>query len=60
MRQDVGLTAVLMLATVLRGNESKNIFGLEITAGKEMKSISTKKIFLRIMHFNKNIDSSCD
>ena len=49
-----------MLATVLEANSSKNIFGLEITVGKEMKSTSTKKKFLRIIVFNKNINSICD
>ncbi len=46
-----------MLDSVSRGNVSKNIFGLEITVGKEMKYISIKKIFLRGMHFDKNINS---
>ena len=49
-----------MLATVLEANASKNIFGLEITVGKEMKSTSTKKKFLRVIVFNKNINSICD
>ena len=49
-----------MLATVLEANESKNIFFLEITVGKEMKYTSTKKIFLRVKVFNKNINSICD
>ena len=39
---------------------SKNIFGVEITVGKEMKFASMKKTFLRVMHFNKNINSICD
>ena len=42
-----------MVATVLRGNVSKNIFGLEITVGKEMKFISTKKTFLGVMLFDR-------
>ena len=49
-----------MLATVLEANSSKNIFGLEITVRKEMKSTSTKKKFLRVIVFNKNINSICD
>ena len=49
-----------MLFTVLGANASKNIFGLEITVGKEMKSTSTKKEFLRVIVFNKNINSVCD
>ena len=46
-----------MLATVLEANASKNIFGLEITVGKEIKSTSMKKKFLRVIVFNKNINS---
>ena len=49
-----------MLATVLEANVSKIIFGLEITVGKEMKSTSTKKTFLRVIVFNENINSICD
>ena len=49
-----------MLATVLEANVSKNIIGLEKTVGKEMKSTSTKKTFLRVIVFNKNINSICD
>ena len=49
-----------MFALVSRGNVSKNIFGLEITVGKEMKSISIKKIFLKGMHLNRNINSFRD
>ena len=49
-----------MLATVLEANASKNIFCLEITVGKEMKSTSTKKTFLRVIAFNNNINSICD
>ena len=45
-----------MIATVLEANASKNIFCLEITVGKEMKSTSTKKTFLRVIVFNKNIN----
>ena len=37
---------VLLLATVLAANMSKNVFGLELTVGKEVKSISMKKHFL--------------
>ena len=49
-----------MLATVLEASASKNVFGLEITVGKELKSTSTKKNFLRVIVFNKNINSICD
>ena len=49
-----------MLPTVLGGNMSKNLFGLEITVAKEMKSTSTKTAFLRVVHFDKNIYSICD
>ena len=49
-----------MLATLLEANVSKNIFGLEITVGKEMKSTSTKKTFLRFTAFNEAINSICD
>ena len=49
-----------MLATVFEENASKNIFCLEITVGKEMKSTSTKKTLLRVIVFNKNINSICD
>ena len=49
-----------MLATVLRGKVGENIFGFEITVGKEMKSTSTKKIFLRVMLLDKYIYSICD
>ena len=49
-----------MLATVLEANVSNNIFGLEIMVGKEMKSASTKKTFLRVIVFNRNINSICD
>ena len=49
-----------MLATVLEANLSKNIFGLEIMAGKAMKSTSMKKTFLRVIVFDKNINSICD
>ena len=50
-----------MLATVLEANASKNIFGFEITVGKKMKSTSTtKKTFMRVLVFNKNINSICD
>ena len=49
------------MATVLIGNMNKNIFGLEIKVGKEIKSTSsTMEIFLRVMHCNKNICSICD
>ena len=51
---------LLMLATVLEANVSKNIFSLEITVGKEMKSTSTKKTLLRVIVFNENINSICD
>ena len=43
----------------LEANVSKNIFSLEITVGKEMKSTSTKKNFLRVIVFNKQINSIC-
>ena len=49
-----------MLATVLEANASKNIFCLEKMVGKEMKSTSTKKKFLRVIAFNTNINSICD
>ena len=49
-----------MLATVLEANARKNVFGLEIKVGKEMKSTSTKKTFLRVIVFNKNINFICD
>ena len=49
-----------MLATVLEANASKDIFGLEITVGKEMKSTFRKKKFLRVIIFNKNINSIGD
>ena len=49
-----------MLATVLEANVSKNIFCLEITVGKKMKSTCTKKRFLRVIVFNKNMTSICD
>ena len=39
-----------MLPTVLEAHVSKIIFGLEISVGKEMKSTSTKKKFLRVIH----------
>ena len=49
-----------MLAIVLESNARKNIFCLEITVGKEMKSTSMKKKFLRVIVFNKNINSIGD
>ena len=49
-----------MLATVLEANVGRNIFGLEIMVGKEMKSTSMKKTFLRVIVLNKNINSICD
>ena len=49
-----------MLATGLGANASKNIFGLEITVDKEMKSTPTKKTFLTVIVVNKNISSICD
>ena len=49
-----------MLAAVLEANASKNIFGLETMVGKEMKSTSMKTAFLRVIVFNKNINSICD
>ena len=33
---------------------SKNVSGLEITVGKEMKFTAMKKKSLRVMHFNEN------
>ena len=49
-----------MLATVLEANASKNVFGFEIMVGKEVRSTSTKKNFLRVIVSNKNINSICD
>ena len=42
---------LLMLATVLRRNLSKNIVDLEITVSKEMQLTSKMKVFLRGMLF---------
>ena len=39
---------------------SKNVFGLEIRVGKEIKSTLIKKTFLRVVHFKKNMNSICD
>ena len=44
---------MLLLATVWRRNVNKDIIGLEITVGKEIKPTSMKKAFLRHMHCNK-------
>ena len=49
-----------MLATFFEANASKNIFGFEITVGKEMKSTSMKETFLRVIVFDKNTNSICD
>ena len=48
-----------MLASVLEANASKIMFGLETMVSKELKSASTKT-FLRVIVFNKNINSIYD
>ena len=60
MWKAVALTNADVSNNFNRGSKNKNIFGLEITVGMEMKSTSTKKIFLRGMHFHKNVNSICD